>query len=525
MQKIFVSYERISTEEQSKHSILGQGVYNREFAKREGITIIKSFFDDGVSAEDFNRPEWKKCEEFIKKNKVDGIIVFKFDRLVRNARHALNFLHEIESKHNIIVISATQNIGISIHDPQYKKHRNMLLVEAEYELDVIRDRTLFGMWAGKSSGRYLGLAPYGYINSKDDNQMPTIVIREDRATIIRGIFDDFLNGYSFIETLRRAQKKGFTMKSHEAIKRILSKKVYCGLLDVKGYRSEPATTVKGLHAPIISEETFLRAHYKLQDILKPYSPKIMDVKLPLRGALNCEHCGNPHTGAKCKGRNKHYYYYWCNSCRGKNFASEKVHTDISTILAGLSLQPEVIEALKIEAQKKLNKSQEEQKLQLASELREYSSSKTKLESLEDKFIANQVSLETYNRLYPIYTEDINRKSIVLADLKKESNIDLLNKNIHYLTDLNWLYSKAAIEDKRLFIKSIFPGGLTTIPTGYRTTFIEPLFAPNAILLNGLLEIKSGKNADILTSFPPGVGVVHQIEPFLQLVDRIIKQAA
>ena len=53
-------YIRISDKDQSNCSIDGQQRFNAMFAEKNGMTIIGTFIDDGVSAKNFDRPEWKR---------------------------------------------------------------------------------------------------------------------------------------------------------------------------------------------------------------------------------------------------------------------------------------------------------------------------------------------------------------------------------------------------------------------------------------------------------------------------------
>src|SRR5687767_1141427 len=99
-------YLRISDEDQSYHSIDGQSMFNQNYARKHDIEIMETFTDDGYSAKDFNRPDWKRLEKALekRKNEIDYLIVWRYDRLIRNVLEGLNFIEKLEKKWNIRLI-------------------------------------------------------------------------------------------------------------------------------------------------------------------------------------------------------------------------------------------------------------------------------------------------------------------------------------------------------------------------------------------------------------------------------------
>ena len=61
------------------------------------MTIIEEFQED-YSAKNFNRPEWKKLNNFAKKNKskIDYLLVFDWDRFSRNTYEALGVIENFK---------------------------------------------------------------------------------------------------------------------------------------------------------------------------------------------------------------------------------------------------------------------------------------------------------------------------------------------------------------------------------------------------------------------------------------------
>jgi len=540
MKKAF-AYLRISNDDQSKFSISGQLLCIEEYCKRNNITLIKIFTDDGYSAKDFNRPAWKDLQSVLKKNTVDFVIVWKYDRLIRNAVEGLVFVEHLENKLNTVLVSVMENYSIDPSDPYFFKHRADMFVDAEFERRRISDRTKMGLWSGKSQGRYLRKAPYGYKNVriKSDGQI-TVELRKkgvanmdtshivpdpEQAKIVQNIFDDFLAGHTYVMILNRAVAAGFPLTAKEVIKRILTNEVYAGLIKVPAYKTAGKKTIPGVHEAIVPVDVFWKAYYKVQEITRPSGPKIMDENLPLRGFILCENCGAGHTGTKCKGRSAYYYYYWCNSCRGTNYPSVRVQKDIQNILSGLSLSPRLLEAYKGELKLIVSESMEDSQLRIDREKAEMESLEKKLKSIEEKFIDDRINQEMFQKWSVQLNTELAKKRILVSDLQMTGDVDfIIDKYLPYLTDLAAVYNQASIPNKIELMRAIFPGGLSVNPTGYRTALLADVFSPNASSLLGLLEVKQSGEHSFLGVSPAKGRSWGSTRTILEVIEKILKAA-
>lgn len=535
--KTAYEYRRISKEDQSYFSLSGQGVINKEYSDRHNITIVKTFIDDGYSAKDFNRPEWKKLEKELTVKKVDYLIVWKYDRLIREATDGLAFVKHLENDLKIILLSSMETYTIDPEDPNFFSQRATLFVDAEKERRKISDRTKMGIWQARSLGHYVTKAPFGYKNERDQAKIrakdglgePILVVHPEQQNIVKTIFTEFLNNKPFHVIKKEVEEKGFNMKGNEAIKRILSNSLYAGLISVKAYRNQPKKIVKGLHEPIIDEETYWRAYYKLQDQARSHGPKIFDVKLPLRGFLQCE-CGEMHIGTRCKGRSAYYWYYWCQAHKGKSHNASKVDNDIRIILQGLSMPEKYIKALNKKVAIKLEENEKDRSSNLQRVNREYYEVKKKLDVVSDKYFSQKITDDLYQKWHSTYTHDLSQLQDQINGLKQTTDDlkKLYDDHLPYLSDLNWIYTKIAPEDKQPFLKGIFPSGLTTIESGYRTAFIESPFSANASQISYILVVEKEMGASFSQNSHqgsnPGINS-NPLEGFLRLIQHFLKKAA
>ena len=102
-----IVYLRISNDRQSNHSISGQNMVVQSWCERNNVQIIDTFTDEGFSARNFDRPDFKRLNTFIEKHyrRVDHLIVFAFDRFSRDAGEAIVAIKKLQRQFAIKVVS------------------------------------------------------------------------------------------------------------------------------------------------------------------------------------------------------------------------------------------------------------------------------------------------------------------------------------------------------------------------------------------------------------------------------------
>ena len=79
-----VIYARYSSDNQREESIEGQLRECKEYAEKNGITILRSYIDRALSAKTDNRPEFQNMVQDSAKGLFDTVLVWKLDRFARN---------------------------------------------------------------------------------------------------------------------------------------------------------------------------------------------------------------------------------------------------------------------------------------------------------------------------------------------------------------------------------------------------------------------------------------------------------
>ena len=105
-----VIYARYSSDSQREESIDGQLRECKEFAEKNGITILNSYIDRALTAKTDNRPEFQKMIKDSAKNLFDVIIVWKLDRFARNRYDSAHY-KAVLRKNGVKVVSATEAIS------------------------------------------------------------------------------------------------------------------------------------------------------------------------------------------------------------------------------------------------------------------------------------------------------------------------------------------------------------------------------------------------------------------------------
>jgi site-specific DNA recombinase len=120
--------------------------------------------DEGISGKNLNRPGVKRILEMAKKREIDGIVIYKLDRMFRSTIDALNTTKMLDKK------------GIALHSINEKLDTKSAIGKffftlvaslAEMERNIISERTSDAMQSMKANGKSTGTPPFGFRLSAD----------------------------------------------------------------------------------------------------------------------------------------------------------------------------------------------------------------------------------------------------------------------------------------------------------------------------------------------------------------------
>ena len=147
-------YVRVSTSDKGQDPELQLSPL-RDYAKARGWETT-DYLDVGESGASAYRPALSHLLEDARKRKIDGVLVWKLDRLGRNLRSLLDYLEEFRVL-GVQFCSLTENLDFST--PSGRVMATLVGVFAEYERDLLRERVRAGLQNARNKGRRLGRRP------------------------------------------------------------------------------------------------------------------------------------------------------------------------------------------------------------------------------------------------------------------------------------------------------------------------------------------------------------------------------
>jgi DNA invertase Pin-like site-specific DNA recombinase len=112
------------------------------------------FSDHGVSGKYASRPEWDRCLSYLRSG--DVLVTVKLDRIGRSIKDLINVVDTLRSR-DIDLLVLDQQIDTTT--PAGKLLFHVLAAIAEFERDLIRERTMDGLAAARALGHKGGAQP------------------------------------------------------------------------------------------------------------------------------------------------------------------------------------------------------------------------------------------------------------------------------------------------------------------------------------------------------------------------------
>lgn len=460
MQKA-VLYVRVSTDEQADkgYSLANQQEHLIKFCATQGIEILKIYIEDH-SAKNFERPEFRKFLEYAKQNQrnIDLLLCYAWDRFSRNVTDAYEMLAKLK-KMSIEVQAITQPLDLSI--PQNKLLLAVYLTLPEVDNDIRADRARSGHRGARRAGRWTGMAPIGYKNSRDEFNK-ALIVPDHRAELVKWVFEEVAKNERTLNEIRlELHSKGlYITRSNFSV--LVRNTIYAGKVLVKATKDQPEELIVGLHQPIVSDDLFCEVQNILSGRKKKQNKQISfrdHDELPLRGLLCCSKCGNHVTGSASRSRNgQRHYYYHCMKCKKERFRAEKANNEMEKLLSTIQISEGIETIYKRILDEELKENPQrlgQQKSTLTQELNKLEERKDKLQNM---LLDGHLNPQDYSELKRKLEDQISE---VKNDLKrfeeaKDISKDQFNEKLQTLANLLEWYKSKGVQDKKRFLSSIFP---------------------------------------------------------------------
>jgi DNA invertase Pin-like site-specific DNA recombinase len=125
----------------------------REYTTSRGFNVVDEFIDHGVSGTKDSRPALDRMMAAARRRDLDVIVIAKLDRLARSVRHLVNVAEELQAL-GVDLVVRDQSLDTSTPTGRLLFH--VLGSIAEFERDLIRERTQAGLELARKRGKRFG---------------------------------------------------------------------------------------------------------------------------------------------------------------------------------------------------------------------------------------------------------------------------------------------------------------------------------------------------------------------------------
>ena len=356
--------------------------------KSEGWVCLPDRYDDGgYTGGNMERPALKRLMADIDDGRVDCVVVYKVDRM---SRSLLDFTHIMEALENrgVSFVSVTQQFNTT--SSMGRLTLNILLSFAQFEREIISERTRDKIAAARRKGKWSGGRPI--LGFDVDPKGGRLMVNEAEAAHVRAIYEIYLDRESLIATIAELDARGWTNKqwtnkkgresggspfNKHSLYSLLTNVLYTGRLT---YKDEIHA---GEQPSIVDDETFRRVRQILKRNGSTGGAQVRNqFGAILKGLINCVPCNCAMVPTHTTKQDRRYRYYVCakaqkrgwHNCPSKSIPAGEIEKFVVDQVRGIGRDPallaETLGAARAEAKARI-KELEAEKSGLDRELRRH----------------------------------------------------------------------------------------------------------------------------------------------------------
>ena len=331
--KVAGIYIRVSTEDQAREgfSLGKQEAKLKQLCDYKGYEVYKVYCDAGISAKDMeHRPKFQEMLKDMKDGKINYIVAYKLDRVTRSVRDLEELISQLE-KYNTYLVCDRDDVNTSTANGRF--FVRMLTVLSQLEIEIVSERTKFGLNGAIKSGHLPGQVALGF--KKDGNKKT--IIDPATAPIVKRVFDLYLQGKTFLQISNIFNEEKVLNKNWKDthIERIINNRLYMGDYEMykrlKEWKNVEPVIYMNVVEPIIPR--YIWEECQAQKIINQRT-YTRDRVYTFFQKLKCPKCGKI---MKCKGsggKRKKYVYYNCEDCH-ENIRESYVEEEFEKIVGQL----------------------------------------------------------------------------------------------------------------------------------------------------------------------------------------------
>ncbi len=328
--------------------------------RHDGWTVSPNRYDDpGFTGANMDRPALKKLLADVEAGRVNCIVVYKVDRLSRSLLDFMKMM-EILDKHGVTFVSVTQPFNTTTSPGRLLV--NMLFSFAQFEREMISERTRDKMRAARRKGKWVGgNLVLGYDLSAKGG---ALVIHAQEAERVAEIFRLYLNLGSLIPVVAELEQRGWKMKAwitrqgrssggsrftKTTLHNLLTNVIYTGRVKYDGQ------LLVGEHGRIIDDEIWNKVQEQLNRNGRRGGRNVPNkYGALLKGIVKCDSCGVGMTHSYVlKNKTTIYRYYVCinahqrgwNKCETRSVSAPLLEGAVLRRIRAFAQRPEVLAEL------------------------------------------------------------------------------------------------------------------------------------------------------------------------------------
>jgi site-specific DNA recombinase len=335
-------------------------------------------------------------------------------------------------QYQVAFVSVTQQLNTTTSTGRLML--NVLMSFAQFEREIISERTSDKMCAARRKGKWMGGPPILGYNL--DRERHCILVNPDEVPMVREIFNLYIQDQSALKVAEELNRRGWMTKSwirkngkrvegtrwdKARVVRHLTNVAYIGKVLHKGELYE------GEHEGIIEEHIFDQAQSILEMNGNGCGPVARNSHgALLKGLIRCGACGAAMAHTYTNKRGKLYRYYACNTrqkqgteaCESGSLPAQDVEDFVVAQIRQIGKDPQLVEAVHREALKL----QQDQVPRLESELAKLKTDRQKktkeIDRLVDVLSSSGTPLPTVRRRLKSAEETLARLDERMIELRR-----------------------------------------------------------------------------------------------------------
>ena len=434
-----------------------------------------------------DRPAFQEMLEDMKAGKLNYIVAYKLDRVTRSVRDLEVLISTLEQYHCYLICDR-DDVNTSTANGRF--FVRMLTVLSQLEIEIVSERTKFGLNGAIKAGHIPGKVPLGYYRDKDK----TLKVDVTTKDIVLKIFELYLEGKSYQTISNILNDEKILSPNNKkwcdsTIDRIINNKIYMGDYERYKYDTDKETELfVDVVPPIITRAMWEEIQKQKEKNQRSYCRNRVYIFFQ---KLVCPTCGKIMTCKGAGGKKSKYMYYFCDNCNLYyneaeiedcliDYILDLVEYDfhVNKYFYPLLAEKKNNETKEIEKEiKKLEQQKERiKKVYLSGIVKEedfaedYKLIEKKLADLENKRIDSlDLDKETFNPIHLLAERDIEREKLTKHQMYK----DILLK----------LWTMKSKDEKQSFISKFIEtatlkkdkdGNFDIDKINFRSSFVEQI---------------------------------------------------